>query len=429
MNMRIDTEATRNRIQAMAGRNELSSAQPQVRASYGYRDNDMQPRGIMNTQPTELQLAQMPDEYNCALEGGSAGGFTDLDSLPLTFGSAPEQSASHPDSRLSPPVPDSVESSSSGSEPVSFSPALPGAESVFENEDAPLVLDPPRMRRIIFLATTSPGDIPPFAKTQPNLGGVGLRYGLGRFAQLSGDLGRLLLAMRDTDPVTFDRIFGSDADFPDASAEELIAVTTALNSPGAAADAAQNMQSVSGKPLWAPEWLRKFKAASKHAPFQDAQFFTAAQTALLPMLEFARDLGLDSEKGITLLTERAIQQGVSAAKEFIIAAAGPINTEALKREALVHLADDPNSATLSAFQAVHGLPDTAGRLDAVTHAALVGALRARGDSPIPLPSQVMMFDLITRAAEKSSVPGLIAAIRGNGNLSEAPLSAAEPEME
>ena len=357
------------------------------------------------------------------------GQFTDLDTLPLTLAADPAPAA---DAGPAPQGPGTVAPGTQpgdGGAPAPQAPPQANVPAQADGAEAPIALDPPHMRRIVFLATSRPGDGPPFAKTQPNLNGEGLRYGLGRFTQISGDLGRLLLAMKHADETLFNTVFGAEPEFLDASPDELLAVTSALAPAGVEADAAPNMQMVAGRPLWSPEWIKKFKTAAGHSAFQDAQYATAAHTALLPMLGFARDMGLDSEKGITLLTERAIQLGVLAARAFVVTAAGPIKTEALKREALVFLADDPNAATLSAFQAAHGLPDTGGRLNANSHAALVAALRSRADSPVMLPSQAMMFDLIANAAATSPVPGLIAGIRANSNLSEAPLSAADPVME
>lgn len=376
----------------------------------GYRDVDM-------TAPPEGRLARRvgPAPNAARWHVNDSGltprsqpaGFLDLDDAPLTLSG---------DTNAKPVPPSENHRIEETDTPVvsDLAPA-PVAE-------APVLLDPPLMRRIIFHATANPGTVPPFGKTQPNLGGEGLRYGIGRFTQASGDLGRLLTAMKDMDPDAFDNIFGPEA-------EALLAVTNAPLPVEVTDSELPNMAPVGGQLLWSPEWIARFKEAAQHPAFQDAQYMVTAHTTLLPMLDFARNMGLYSEKALSILAERVIQLGVEPAKEFIVIAAGPLQTEALKRAALLHVSNEPTRATLSDFQATRGLPDTAGRLDPDTHAALFAALRGSIDSPVPLPSPEMMLDQIVIAAEASPLPGRVAEIRANQTLWEAPLSQADPVME
>ncbi|MDJ0994553.1 MAG: hypothetical protein QNI90_13335 [Dinoroseobacter sp.] len=379
----------------------------------GYRDTDLAPRahrlanrgqnthndsfapeppGQLRNKPADLQPA--PDQ------------FLDLDIAPLslsTVRNARDGLAIDPS-----PVEDAED-------------VLRSSEPPAQSGEARASLDPPMMRRIIFHATADPETVPPFGKTQPNLAGEGLRYGIGRFTQKSGELGRLLFAMNDMDPDAFESAFGPHT-------QDLLSVTRAP-APQSTQDDLPNMAPVGGQPLWSAEWIARFKLAAQQPVFQDAQYLVAAQTKLLPLLDFARNLGLNSEKALSLLVERAIQLGVEQAKEFVATAAAPLRTDALKRAALVHVAANPDTATLSDFQAAKGLPDTSGRLDSDSHAALVAALRASGDSPVLLPSAEMMMDQIVAAAQASSLQGRVAAIRANPNLSEAPLSLSDPVME
>jgi hypothetical protein len=189
------------------------------------------------------------------------------------------------------------------------------------------------------------------------------------------------------------------------------------------------LQPVSGKLLWEPVWIQRFKTAARHTPFQDMQFRVAAETYLLPMLPFARDLGIATERGLAMLTERAIQLGLVVAQEFVIAAAGPINTEALRHAALELVAEEPNRATLADFQQAAAINETPGQFGPLSHAALVAAVRAKGDGTVPLPSPEMMLDRIAQASARTELPGLIAEIRQNPTLSDTPLSEATPLME
>lgn len=292
------------------------------------------------------------------------------------------------------------------------------------------LLEPPVMRRIIHLATTRTGNAAPFGRAQPNLDGQGLRYGIGRFTQASGQLGRLLKLFNERDAEQFSRIFGPDSTFPDADPAALLTVTNAPDAaPGTPEEQIPRLQPVNGKTLWDPAWIQRFKTAAQHEPFQDMQFRMAAECYLLPILPFARNLGLATERGLAILTERAIQLGVERMREFIIAAAGPINTDALRHAALELVAADPNHATLADFQRSAGIEEPPGQFGPLSHAALVAAVRAiNGESPT-LPSPEMMLDQIAQATARSELPGLVSEIKNNPDLNDAPLSEATPVME
>ena len=186
---------------------------------------------------------------------------------------------------------------------------------------------------------------------------------------------------------------------------------------------------VSGQPLWHPAWIRRFKDAAQIEEFQTLQYRVAAERALLPMVRFAHDLGLGSERGLTMLTERAILLGVEMAREFVIAAAGPLNTDALRSAALLHTAADPSDATLGRFQAAHGIAEQPGHFGPLSHAALVAALRRSSAPPMQLPSPDLMLDQIVAEAARTGMPGLLHEIRTNPDLSDDPLTSIEPVMD
>lgn len=203
---------------------------------------------------------------------------------------------------------------------------------------------------------------------------LGLTFGAFPFVQEQGTLGQLLALMRERDRATF------DATFPDA--DQLIAVTTAADGPRAweSPDGlSARLRPVAGKPLWQEPWLARFKRAAAHPPFQGAQNELAARLYVQPVLQVAQQIGLDSEQGLTLLIDRAVQMGAPAALAWVLECATPVETPALRQRALASL----GQADLAAFQRAARLPVT-GTWDVATHAALIAALRSSPNSPTPV---------------------------------------------
>jgi hypothetical protein len=228
---------------------------------------------------------------------------------------------------------------------------------------------------------------------------IGLSYGIVRFTQDSGNLGRLLLMMRLRAPEKFRQVFGSNND-------ELIHVT---NLPGPASSQVQGgrsarVQPIGGSDLWEPVWVARFREAaradlfgSERQLFNGAQNELAAMTYLDPMLAFAGWLGLNSERALAIVLDRSVQMGPFAARRWMVEAAGPVQTIAQRQQALSAV----GYPDLPAFQkATPGL-DPTGEWEPNTHAALVARLRSLGPgrSPLPLPgADEMLQAMIRRAA-------------------------------
>jgi hypothetical protein len=220
---------------------------------------------------------------------------------------------------------------------------------------------------------------------------IGLSYGIIQFAQDGGALGQLLTMMRERDPQAFAEIFGPHAD-------ELVTVATA---PGPSSrdvpeGRSARVQPVGGSDIWEGDWPDRFRRAGDHVPFQAAQNELAATNYLEPMLQYAGWLGLNTDRALTMVVDRAVQMGVNGARQWIIGAVGPITTPALRQQALASL----GHADLRAFQeATPGLePDNL--WGPMTHAALVAALRGLGPaSPIPVPTLDQMLDAMVRHAQ------------------------------
>ena len=219
---------------------------------------------------------------------------------------------------------------------------------------------------------------------------VGLSYGLIQFTQDSGKLGELLRTMRARDAAAFAQVFGPDGD-------ELVRVTTSSgpgssHSPGGRS---ARVQPVAGVDLWQEPWVSRFRAAAQNDKFKAAQREIAARGYLDPVLEFAGWLGLNSERALTMVVDRAVQMGVGGAKRWIISAVGPVGSEAQRQQALTAL----GYQDLRGFQAAtHGLVAD-GAWGPNTHAAMVAALRRLGAaSPIPIPTTEQMVEAMVRRA-------------------------------
>jgi hypothetical protein len=219
---------------------------------------------------------------------------------------------------------------------------------------------------------------------------IGLSYGLIQFTQESGSLGQLLAMMRDRDDAMFRQTFGENSD-------ELISVTTAAGPPSSESPDGRSArtQPVGGADLWEEPWISRFRQAGQVTAFQSAQNELAARAYVDPMIGFAGDLGLDTDRALAMVVDRSVQMGVNGARHWVIAAVGPISTPALRQQALAAL----GHADLGSFQRAWNLPPD-NLWGPLTHAGLVGALRQIGSaSPIPLPTVDQMLDGLVRRAD------------------------------
>jgi hypothetical protein len=243
---------------------------------------------------------------------------------------------------------------------------------------------------------------------------VGLSYGLVQFTQDSGSLGRLLTAMRDRDAAQFRTVFGSDAD-------ELIRVTNLAGPSSSQVPGGRSVrvQPIGGTDLWLAPWRARFEKAALHVPFQAAQNQLAAELYLQPMLPFARWLGLDTQRALAIVFDRAVQMGVAGARRWLIEAVGPVQTSAQRQAALKAL----GHADVQSFQrATPGL-DADGKWGSLTHAAMVAALRALGTrSPLPIPTRDQMLDAIERRASGAPWAKRVSELRRNSWLVDEPFT-------
>jgi len=214
---------------------------------------------------------------------------------------------------------------------------------------------------------------------------LGLAFGIGLACQDRGDLGALLRLMQQRDAAMFQQVFG-----PQAGA--LLEVTN-RSGPGAAESAdgrGPRVQPVGGEDLWSPGWLARFKESARADLFGAGkpQLFNGAQNELVvaqfltPMVPLARLLGLNTQRGLGVLFDRALQMGAKRAVDWVLAAISPVQTLAQRQQALSAL----GHANLQAFQRSQPGLLVDGVWGPMTHAALLGALRALGPaSPLPMP--------------------------------------------
>jgi hypothetical protein len=217
---------------------------------------------------------------------------------------------------------------------------------------------------------------------------VGLSYGFIQFTQDSGLLGRVLRRMQARKPDVFREVFGPHAD-------ELVRVT---NLPGPSSSQvpggrSARVQPIGGADLWEEPWVSRFRRAGEVVEFQAAQIEEAAASFLDPCLRVCRWLGLDSERAIAMVVDRAIQMGVGGGRRFVVEAVSPVRTPEDANRALAAL----GQADLRSFQASAGLRAD-GRLGTLTKAALVGALRGTRQSAFTIPTREQAMDAIVAAA-------------------------------
>jgi hypothetical protein len=217
---------------------------------------------------------------------------------------------------------------------------------------------------------------------------VGLSYGVIQFTQDSGTLGELLDMMRARDAAQFAQIFGPDSD-------RLVEVTTSGGPASSQSPVGRSarVQPVGGADLWQEPWVSRFRAAGRVEAFNAAQRELAARAYLDPISRFAGWMGLDTERALTILVDRAIQMGVGGAKRWIASAVGPLAAPAAQQQALAAL----GHADLRSFQAATSGLTADGEWGPNTHAAMVAALRGLGSaSPVQIPTTDQMVEAMVR---------------------------------
>ena len=239
---------------------------------------------------------------------------------------------------------------------------------------------------------------------------VGLSYGIIQFTQDSGNLGRLLTAMHARDPERFQEVFGPQWN-------ELLQVTNAPGPGSLNVDGGRSarVQPVGGGDLWEEPWISRFREAGNYAPFQAAQNQLAAEIFLDPVVPYSHWLGVNTERGIAMLYDRAVQMGVSGGMRFVVEAIGPIRTDAQRADALRALGHE----SLEDFQrSVPGVTVDGG-WGKQSHAAMMGALRAIGPaSPVELPGYEQSLDMLVHAAAGRSWAHRVTSLRSDTNLSD-----------
>lgn len=220
---------------------------------------------------------------------------------------------------------------------------------------------------------------------------IGLSYGVIQFTQDSGSLGALLELMRERDPETFAEIFGRSAD-------QLVDTVTARGPTSAQSPPrGARVQPVDGTDLWEEPWTDRFRRAGHHPPFQDAQLDLAGREYLDPMVEFCDQLGLDTDRALTIVVDRAVQMGRSGARRWIMSTVGPITELGM----LAGILSAYGFSGVRDFQrAVPGV-EVDGDWGPNTHAALCWFERQRADSDpfvVFVPDREMMLDMMVAAS-------------------------------
>jgi len=242
---------------------------------------------------------------------------------------------------------------------------------------------------------------------------LGLSFGIALFNQERGDLGKLLGAFRERDAAKFSEIFGQDT-------EGLLRVTNASGPSSAETPDGRSsrLQQVNGAELWQEPWISRFREAGYHKPFQAVQNKLAAELFLDPMLRFADWLGLNTERGLAILMDRAAELGVAPAQQWAINAVGPFQTALQRHQALAALGYE----SIRAFQNAHPGTDTNGQWGPLTHGAAVAEVRAKGNSPVPLPTVEQMLDTFVRRSVRTPSFDRVRALRHDSRFSDTPFN-------
>jgi hypothetical protein len=221
-----------------------------------------------------------------------------------------------------------------------------------------------------------------------SLDGQGLRVG---FVGFRGPLvHKLLKLMRKRDAAAYRATLGSDAETLPATEDSVM----------------------------------RLRAAGAYSLFQAAQNELAARTFVHPMLSLANGFGLDTERGLAMVVDRALDMGPREARNWIARAISPIQTDAQRQQALGAL----GLKGVPEFQRAAGVRRD-GDFGPRTQAAMVAALRRLGPgSPIPIPTREQMMDAMVARADAEAAPWRQRprAIRTSQEFADAPLNLTPP---
>jgi hypothetical protein len=149
---------------------------------------------------------------------------------------------------------------------------------------------------------------------------------------------------------------------------------------------------VNGEVLWSEKWLEKFRRAGQVPAFQAAQNEEAIAGQFRPMLRIAADLGFVSDRGLAMVYDRVVTQGLGAGLRWVVQTAGPLRT-AMQRQHALQMLGYQNAQQFQ--QAMGDLPQN-GVFGPETHAALIAALREQGAAALPS-NEDLMCRMITAA--------------------------------
>ena len=234
----------------------------------------------------------------------------------------------------------------------------------------------------------------------------------------------MLEMMRDRDGEEFNRIFGEHAD-------ELIRVTTASGPPSrnTTSGRSNRVQPVGGHDLWEEPWLSRFREAGEHAPFQAAQNELANSIFIEPMLQYCQWCGLDTERAVCAVVDRAIHMGKGGARSWILEAISPIQSTQDRQNAIRSVIQAHNQANntnlqsgVSEFQSLVPELTQDGKWGSFTHSALLYKLRQLSNPPLTIPDTATMLQSMETHASGRRFQRRIREIRQSQDLSDVALN-------
>jgi hypothetical protein len=137
-----------------------------------------------------------------------------------------------------------------------------------------------------------------------------------------------------------------------------------------------------------------------------------------PVMQFATDLGLNTERGLTIIFDRAAHRGAVGGMNWVIETVGPFQSPMLLRDALNAL----GYADVEAFQ--RGQPDLLvdDQFGPLTHAALTAAARAANVAAPPIMDYRQMITALAERATGQPWGDRIVRLAG-ANLDDTPYGA------
>lgn len=241
---------------------------------------------------------------------------------------------------------------------------------------------------------------------------IGLSWGIVHFTQRSGMLGQVLKKAKERElallpPISADGNLPVEHRFENLFGEHWQQLLNTTD-PGFTTNPDDRLAPVGEGLLWQEPWLTRFRNAGSVPYIQSAQNEVAVIEYVNKIQQIANWLGIRTARGLAMLLDRVIHAGMGAGLSWIMASIEPIRNENDRRIALQAVTGNPDD--LMSFQQQQGI-EANGEWNAITHAALIGALRTMGEqSPIVIPEADNLLRRLLMAAQGTDFENRLQAL-------------------